>query len=139
MSRHWEHFEHQADIGVRGFGDTPAEAFEEAAAAMMAVMVEPGVVGEAEEVEIRCSAPDLELLLADWLNALLCEVSARKMLFQRFSATVKDGVLTGRAWGERIDPRRHKPVVEVKGASYFGLKVARAADGGWTAECVVDV
>ncbi len=139
LSRHWEHFEHQADIGVRGIGGTPSEAFEEAAAAMMAVMVDAGAVAEAEEVEIRCSAPDLELLLADWLNALLCEVSARKMLFRRFSATVKDGVLTGRAWGERIDPRRHRPVVEVKGASYFGLKVAQMEDGRWMAQCVVDV
>ncbi|WP_435627229.1 hypothetical protein [Candidatus Ferrigenium straubiae] len=27
----WEHFPHQADIGVCGFGTTPVEAFERAA------------------------------------------------------------------------------------------------------------
>ena len=27
----WEHFEHGADIGVRGIGPTPASAFEQAA------------------------------------------------------------------------------------------------------------
>ncbi|MBT9613287.1 MAG: archease, partial [Burkholderiales bacterium] len=35
---HWEHFTHGADIGVRGFGNTPSEAFEQAALAMTAVI-----------------------------------------------------------------------------------------------------
>jgi SHS2 domain-containing protein len=35
---HWEHFEHKADIGVRGFGNKPAEAFEQAALAMSAII-----------------------------------------------------------------------------------------------------
>lgn len=136
---HWEHFEHQADIGVRGFGATPAEAFEQVALAMMAVMVDPAMVGGEEWVEFRCSAPDLEMLLADWLNAVLCEVSARKMLFRGFEVWIEGCILTGKAEGERIDPRRHQPAVEVKGASYFDLKVEPTADGGWMAQCVVDV
>jgi SHS2 domain-containing protein len=28
MIERWEHFDHGADIGVRGFGPTPAAAFE---------------------------------------------------------------------------------------------------------------
>jgi len=31
MQARWEHFEHGADIGVRGFGPTLAAAFEQAA------------------------------------------------------------------------------------------------------------
>jgi len=34
----WEHFPHEADIGVRGFGATPAEAFEQAALALTAAV-----------------------------------------------------------------------------------------------------
>jgi SHS2 domain-containing protein len=37
----------------------------------------------AEEVRISCSAPDDELLLVDWLNALIYEMALRKMLFGR--------------------------------------------------------
>ena len=38
MSRaRWEHFPHDADVGVRGFGPTPAEAFAQAALALTAV------------------------------------------------------------------------------------------------------
>ncbi len=37
----WEHFPHAADVGVRGFGKTPAEAFEQAALALTAVVTTP--------------------------------------------------------------------------------------------------
>jgi SHS2 domain-containing protein len=139
MDKGWEHVEHQADIGVLGWGGTVAEAFEQAALAMMAVIVDPGLVKPVSEVEVQCSASDLEMLLADWLGAVLCEMSERRMLFSRFEVEIKDGGLRGKAWGETIEPERHKPAVEVKGASYLGLKVEQRADGMWMAECVVDV
>lgn len=139
MSGHWEHYEHQADIGIRGFGGTMAEAFEQAALAMMAVMVEPGRVKPSEWVDIRCMDADPEILLADWLNAVLFEVSVRKMFFSCFQVMIGEGKLCGRACGERIHPRRHQPVVEVKGASYLGLAVRPQEGGGWLAQCVVDV
>jgi tRNA nucleotidyltransferase (CCA-adding enzyme) len=34
---------------------------------------------------------------------------------------------------------RHQPAVEVKGATYTALKVARDEQGRWVAQCVVDV
>ena len=41
-SRHrdWEHFEHMADIGVRGFGKSKSDAFENAARALTAALVD---------------------------------------------------------------------------------------------------
>ena len=42
MAGHWEHFPHEADIGIRGFGATPAEAFEQAALAMSAAATASG-------------------------------------------------------------------------------------------------
>ena len=139
MKSGWEHFEHQADIGVRGVGATPERAFEQAALAMTAVVTEPGAVRPLHEVCVRCEAPDLELLLADWLNALLREMAARRMLFGRFEVRLDGGVLEGRAWGEAVDRVRHRPAVEVKAATFAGLKVERTPQGGWVAQCVVDV
>ncbi len=138
MEPHWEHFDHQADIGIRGWGRTPSEAFEQAAMAMTAVIVNPASVQPVEDVAIECEAPDSELLLVDWLNALLCEMAARRMLFSVFAVVLAGNRLSGRARGERINPSRHHPAVEVKGASYLELKVKAAADG-WVAQCVVDV
>ena len=135
---HWEHFEHGADIGVRGFGASPAEAFEQAALALTAVVAEPDAVRPRERVEVACEAPDLELLLAEWLNALVYEMAARRMLFARFAVRLSGTRLAGEAWGEPVDAGRHRPAVEVKGATYTALRVA-PADGGWLAQTVVDV
>ena len=139
MPAHWEHFHHMADIGVRGYGDTLAEAFEQAALAMMAVVTDLETIEPRTHIDIHCEAPDPELLLVDWLNALIYEMATRNMVFGRFTVNVADGVLEGRARGETLQPARHHPGVELKGATYTALKVAQLEDGSWLAQCVVDV
>lgn len=138
MSQHWEHFPHQADIGVRGFGATKAQAFEQAALAVTAVMVDPAEVRPRDAVTIECEAPDDELLLAEWLNSLIYEIATRKMLFSRFAVQLDGNRLSAQAWGEPVDVARHRPAVEIKGATYTALRVACEA-GGWVAQTVVDV
>ncbi len=138
MVAHWEHFEHEADMGLRGFGPTPAQAFEQAALALSAVVTELDTIRGEQAVAIRCEAPDLELLFAEWLNALVYQMATRGMLFSRFEVQLADGVLNGIAWGEPVEPARHHPAVEVKGATYTALRVA-PHEGGWVAQTVVDV
>jgi tRNA nucleotidyltransferase (CCA-adding enzyme) len=135
----WEHFPHEADVGVRGFGPTCAAAFEQAALALTAAVADPADIEPREVVELACRAPDDELLLVDWLNAIVFEMATRRMLFSRFAVEIDAGRLHGRAWGEPIDVARHMPAVEVKGATYTSLRVAQDADGTWVAQCVVDV
>jgi SHS2 domain-containing protein len=134
----WEHFEHGADIGVRGYGASIAEAFEQAALALTAVITELASVQPLERVEVRCEAPDDELLFAEWLNALVYEMATRRMLFARYSVKLEGTRLAGEAWGEPVDVARHHPAVEVKGATYTMLRVAREG-ADWVAQTVVDV
>ena len=137
--RYWEHFNHQADIGVRGVGANPGEAFQQAALAMMAVICNPENVGLVEEVDVECSCDDVELLFADWLNALIYEMAVRGMVFGKFKVRIDGGKLRAKAWGEKADPEKHETAVEVKGATYTELKVCQNKDKTWTAQCVVDV
>ena len=139
QQRTWEHFSHAADIGVRGFGNTPARAFEQAACALTAVISDLDSVQARHVVEIHCENPDPELLLVDWLNALVYEMAVRHMLFSRFQVRIDDQRLEASAWGENLDLSRHRPAVEIKGATFTELKLAQDADGRWTAQCVVDV
>jgi len=134
----WEHFAHDADIGVRGFGATPAEAFEQAALALTAV-VTAARVEPLRSVEIKCEAQDLELLLVDWLNVIIYEMAVRNMLFGRFDVKIDGAALSATLWGEAVDVARHAPACEPKGATYTALGVARDVDGRWSAGCVVDV
>ena len=135
----WEHFSHGADIGVRGLGTTRADAFEQAALALTAVVIDPALVEAKRAVAIAREAPDDELLLADWLNALIYEMVTSNMVFGRFAVHLDGGKLTGTAWGEALDSSRHRPAVEVKGATYTELAVKQRNDGIWVAQCVVDV
>ena len=134
----WTHFRHGADVGVRGTGRTSAEAFEGAALALTAVVADPAGVAPTSAVAIRCEAPDREQLLYDWLNAVIYEMATRRMLFGRFAVAIDGSRLEGQAWGEAIDRARHRPAVEIKGATYTELSVT-CANGLWTAQCVVDV
>ncbi len=77
--KRWEHFSHEADLGVRGIGNTPAEAFEQAALALSAVITHPSKIAGSKVVEINCEALDNELLLVDWLNALVYEMATRNL------------------------------------------------------------
>lgn len=135
----WEHFYHQADIGVRGIGPTESEAFVQAARALSAVVTDVARIRCQRRVEIHCEAPDHELLLADWLNALVYEMGVRQMLFAEFEVRLTDAELHGTACGETIDRERHAPAVEVKGATYTELRLHRLEDGAWVAQAVLDV
>jgi len=135
----WELFPHKADTGVRGFGPDIARAFEQAATGLTAVITDPRKVAPRVAVKVDCTAPDLELLLVEWLNALVFEMATRRMLFSRFAVRIEEGHLHGRAWGEAVDVARHEPATEVKGATLTALEVGRRPDGLWVAQCVVDV
>lgn len=139
MRAHWEHFEHGADVGVRGAAPTKEGAFEQAALALTAVVTDPERVEPRQPVSFSLAAPDEELLLVDWLNALVYEMATRGFLFSRFAVSLTDGHLTATAWGEPLDAARHQPAVEVKGATYTALSLRQAEDGSWVAQCVVDV
>ena len=136
---HWEHYDHEADMGVRGVGGSKAAAFEQAALALTAITTEPTSVEPRTRVEIQCEAPNDELLFVDWLNALVYEMALRKMLFSRFQVQLREGSMTGLAWGEPVDVRRHHPAVEVKGATLTTLSVDQNDEKQWVAQTVVDV
>jgi tRNA nucleotidyltransferase (CCA-adding enzyme) len=135
----WEHYEHQADIGVRGFGPTLNAAFEQAAVALTAVVTDPASVVEHEAVSLSCTEEEPDLLLVDWLNAVVFAMATRRMLFHRFAVRIDGDRLTATAWGEPVEVGRHRPAVEVKGATYTDLAVGRSEGDEWIAQCVVDV
>lgn len=139
MQPNWEHFPHEADMGVRGIGSTKEAAFEGAALALTAVITDLAEVIPTQPVAVACNAPDDELLLVDWLNALVYEMATRKMLFSRFEVHFNNHSLHATAWGEPVEVIRHRPAVEVKGATYTDLLVKQDQKGSWIAQCVVDV
>lgn len=134
----WEHLSHDADIGVRGMGASAAEAFEQAAYALTAIVTHAKVEPDSL-VEVRCEASDIELLLVEWLNAIIYEMAVRRMLFGRYAVRIDGLRLQGELWGEAVDIARHAPACEPKGATYTALRVACDETGTWSAACIIDV
>ena len=139
ISKRWEHYPHQADVGLRGIGATKAEAFEQASIALTAVITDPDTVDPAEPLELTCTADDDAMLLVEWLSRLVYEMSVRRMLFSRFDIFIGEKQLKARVWGEAIEVAKHRPAVEVKAVTYHDLAVRQSANGEWLAQCVVDV
>jgi SHS2 domain-containing protein len=137
-----EHLDHTADLGLRATGTTEDEAFSEAARGLFALMVDLATVRPNREYAVHLEAPTDADLLVEWLSDLLAQKELTGLVFSQFDVRIgRDGGglrLDGVASGERLDPERHCPKIEVKGISYLGLSVRRT-DGGWAAQCVLDV
>jgi SHS2 domain-containing protein len=139
ITPYWEHFEHEADIGIRGIAPTLEQAFEQTAVAMTAVITNPDQVSASIAVSIRCQATDNEMLLMDWINELVYEMAVQGLLFKRYQVVINDGKLSATAFGEAVDRQKHQPAVEIKGATFTELRVYQQPDGLWVAQCIVDV
>ncbi len=135
----YETFEHGADIGVRGYGRTVEEAFQNAAKAMFSLIVEnfEDITLE-KSFDVSVSAELLDELLVEWLNKLLTLFSIEACVFREFEVKIDGSKLFGKAIGEPINYEKHEFGVEVKGATYSLLKVEKKGNI-WIAQCVVDV
>ena len=134
----WEHFSHQADIGIKATADSLSKAFEDASLAITAIITEPKNVDAVESVKIECSGKNEELLLVNWLSSIIYEMDVRKMLFGRFEVQIENLTLRAKIWGEKINQNKHSPAVETKAVTYNQLSV-KNENGKWTVQCVIDV
>jgi SHS2 domain-containing protein len=137
-----EYLDHTADLGLRATATTLNEAFSEAARGLFALMVDLATVRPKQEYAVHLEARSDDDLLVEWLSDLLAQKELTGLVFSEFDVQIgRDGGrlrLEGVAAGERLDPSRHRPKIEIKGVSYLGLDVRRT-DGGWEAQCVLDV
>jgi len=134
----WEHFEHGADIGIRGYGSTLNLAFEQCAIALTSVVCKLETISATECLSLECNAESYDFLLIDWINELIYLMATRKMLFKSFEVHINNYHLNASVCGEPVDIEKHKPAVEIKGATFTELEVRKYQDN-WIAQCVVDV
>lgn len=134
---HYDYFDHDADIGVIGYGDTVEESFVQAARAVFAHMVDLEAVQPRQVIQIQFSETDLEFALVGWLNALLARARENKLIFCQFKLRREQdhwiGEAAGEAWRDALGRG-----TEVKGATLTALSVKQTACG-WQSRCVIDV
>ena len=135
----WEHLETEADVGVRAWGSTRADAFAQAALGVFALIVTPEQVEERERREVRAQADSPERLLAGWINECLYVHEIEGFVVRRVEVDACTGtVVHGTLHGEEIDAGRHRFGTIVKAATLHRLVVAEV-DGHHEVRVIVDV
>jgi protein archease len=121
--KQYELIEHTADVGVKAYGKTVAEAFEHAAEAMFDIITDESTIDSIGEYDIQLESPDLEQLLVDWLSKLLFLNDAEDLVFGKFQVTIDANRLSARVFGEKYNKKKHKMGVEIKAVTYHMVKV----------------
>jgi SHS2 domain-containing protein len=135
----WEHFEVEADVGVRGWGETRAVAFAQATLGVFALLVDPREVEAREQREVRAQADGPEALLVTWIDECLYVHDIEGFVVHEVEMTVcSDTLAHGLLRGEPVDPARHRLGTVVKGATYHTVAVG-VRDGRHEVRVIVDV
>lgn len=135
----FETIEHTADTGIRAYGATIKEAFENAAKGMFNILADLSTIEESQEFLVEVEGEDRETLLVEWLNELLYLYDSHNVLLKRFAISdFEETHLRGRVWGEEIDPHKHDLKLDIKAVTYHMLKVEETG-GKWMAQVIFDV
>jgi SHS2 domain-containing protein len=139
----WEHFEHTADIGIRGYGKTLEEAFENVAIALFEVMVDTSKVEKKTVKEVEAEGEDLQSLLYNFLEQLLIIHDIEGLVFRDFEVKIektnRSYKLKAKAYGEELDLEKHEPKEEVKAITYHEMEIKQLEDGTWIVQLVPDI
>jgi len=125
--------DHTGDVAVDLQAPDVPTLFGEAASALTDTLVDRSTIASAATCDVRLEAPDLEVLLVDWLSDLLFRFESEGWLTRDARvqlAESRDGwSLEATAYGEAFDPDRHAARVLVKAVTYHGLAVLRTSSG----------
>ena len=139
MKNKYEIIEHTADVGVRAWGSTLAESFENVARGMFAIITNNSKIDKIGEYKIVLNADDAEQLLVDWLAELLFLNSAKNLVFGDFKVELSDNYkhLHAIVGGEKYNREKHGYGTEIKAITYHMLKVEKKPP--YTVEVLFDI
>jgi SHS2 domain-containing protein len=135
----YEFFDVEADVGVRAWGPTVADAFAQAALGVFALVVEPDEVEPRDTREVRAQGEGYERLLVNWINECLYVHEIEAFVVRRVEVTTIGPLLVhGVLHGEEIEAGRHRPGTIVKAATFHGVTVHEGG-GRVAVELILDV
>ncbi len=129
---------HTPDVGLKAYGNTLKEVFENAAVGMFSLITDIENVKLSLSEEVYVEAEDRESLLVEWLNELIYRFEVKYRIYKRFEIFEWDGEyhLHAVAYGEPLDLGRHQLMTQIKACSYHMLKVER--NDLWLAQVIFD-
>ncbi len=132
-----------ADVAFEARGGTLEEVMVASADATMNVMVDDldSIADRVRRpIDVRAAEPDM--LLYALLEELVYRKDAERLLLRVPSVRIEERndelVLIAEAYGETLDPARHRLLVDVKAVTLHRFVVERT-ESGWRATVVLDI
>ncbi len=130
----FEFIDHTADAGIKAWGATLTELFENAAIGMFAVIAGEGYKAQGlkieKKIEISKNTDNLEEILVSWLSELLYIFNREKIYFNNFKiSSLNNSGIKAEANGVNIDLYQSNLYTEIKAVTFHNLKIEETADG----------
>ena len=131
--------DHPADLGIEAFGRNLAEAFEQAALALISVILDPDKITCSQSKEVIIEGADYEQLLVRWLAEVLYLYDGQNFAGGNFDISELSSTgLKARVLGEPFDLDRHRPRLDVKAITYHQL-LLKEDDSGAKIRVYLDI
>ena len=130
-----------ADCAMDVEGADPADLFETAARALAELMVDPASVPASVRRTVTVEAPELDLLLYDWLSELIFRKDRDREVYTHTTVTIAGSGpfrLAAEVEGGVLDPAHAELRADPKAVTFHQFTL-EPAGGGWRARIVIDV
>lgn len=132
--------DHKADVAIEVRAKSLKEVFVESMKGLIHLVIrKKGVPENTKEEEILLEGTDAEDLLVRWLNELIYYVFVKKLIPLKVKEMeIEPSTLRALLLLSPFNPAFFECVMELKAATYHGLKI-RKVKGGFKTEIVFDI
>jgi len=135
--------EHTADTGIKFYGETFSEIYENAAKGMSSLITDRRTVKPIKEKIFIIEGKDYEELTINWLRELHYFHQSELFLFRKFkfnklSGKERNFTVSSTAFGENINLNRHKIKNEIKLVTYHKFYVKKI-ENYWEGLVIFDI
>jgi SHS2 domain-containing protein len=135
----YEIIDHTADLGIRVFGDSAADLFNNAALALSDLLGDTRLLCGSRSIVIQVSGDDWPDLMVNWLREILYLWTGEAKLVQRVEIeSISEKRMVSRVSFDPYSPRKHILNHEIKAVTYHQIQVIDTGSR-WEATIIFDV
>ncbi|MCX8095551.1 MAG: archease [Caldisericia bacterium] len=135
----FEIFPHTADIGIRVYGKTLLELFENAGEGALFLIREEEGLQIKDEINFEIKSEFIEMLLNKFLNEFIYLFDSKFFLIKEFKIIeLNEDSIKGKFWGETFDEKRHKIKYAIKACTLEDMIIEKV-DNLYKVDIIFDI